>query len=130
VHSSQPNHRHMLSASVPRRRCSSRHRSVLRTALIPSLTSMSSSHRGISPAEGEIQTSSRSVCETTLRAKPKELPHKDSEEERNRITSVLEQRPKESSNGEPLGAGLQQYIYYTTCVLCEAIHEAVCCMRQ
>jgi len=69
-------------------------------------------------------------AETTLRAKPKELPHKDSEEERNRITSVLERRPKESSNGEPLGAGLQQYIYYTTRVLCKAIHEAVCCTRQ
>jgi len=60
-------------------------------------------------------------AETTLRAKPKELPHKDSEEKRDRIASVLEQRPKESSNGEPLGAGLQQYIYYTTRVLCEAV---------
>ena len=73
---------------------------------------------------------SQLVPETTLRAKPKELPHKDSEEERNRIASVLEQRPKESSNREPLGAGLQQYIYYTTRVLCKAIHEAVCCARQ
>ena len=67
--------------------------------------------------------------ETTLRANtqrtttPRTL-------RRNRITSVLERKPKESSNGEPLGAGLQQYIYYTTRVLCEAIHEAVCCMRQ
>ena len=53
-----------------------------------------------SPVEGE----------TTLRAKPKELPHKDSEGEGSRITSVLEQRPKESSNEEPLGTGLEQYI--------------------
>ena len=68
--------------------------------------------------------------ETTLRANTQRTTTQDSEEERSRIASVLEQRPKESSNGEPLGAGLQQYIYYTTRVLCEAIHEAVCCMRQ
>jgi len=60
---------------------------------------------------------------------PKELPHVETLR-REQDTSVLERKPKESLNGEPLGAGLQQYIYYTTRVLCEAIHEAVCCTRQ
>ena len=64
-------------------------------------------------------------CETTLRANNPKNYHTLRLLRREQDTSVLERKPKESSNGEPLGAGLQQYIYYTTRVLCEAIHEAV-----
>jgi len=74
-------------------------------------------------------SNSSMLPETTLRANTQKVTTQRTLR-RNRITSVLERKPKESSNGEPLGAGLQQYIYYTTRVLCKAIHKAVCCTRQ
>ena len=66
--------------------------------------------------------------EVTLGQTPKDCTCYHSEGKgRIRTRYVLGQRPKESSNEEPLGAGLQTI--YTTVHkwLCEAVHRAMYC---
>lgn len=63
-----PNQQHMLSASTPNWICSLQQQSRFRRALMPSRTSRSSSHHGICPSDGVIQTLCSNVwllCKST-----------------------------------------------------------------